>query len=288
MPFLGDKPSFGGPGTLNVGSRWQYNSPTRTPSGIILHTSEQSLDSTPSDDAESLCAFLATPGDRPNGSGGYYGSGYHAVTDSDTPGWWRTAPDQARTNSAPPLNGSHLHLCIPTAIYRKSSSGSTSLISRSTWLAEPLRTHIRVCADYIVSYSRLYSIPLVRCTQADLRLNKHGYADHLAVSLAFGQTDHQDVGTTFPWDVLASDILTLSPIPSPFPPDSNLEDDDMLPEIWHDKDFVHNVLYIGGGRGFKFASNEAFDACRHASPKFDEREVSTGTVTAVFITGTIS
>jgi len=247
MLRLGVKLSFGGKVNLGKGARWQELVPPRTPRGIILHTSEQTPNPNDGINADNLCSALSRPGTTPNSSGGTYGAGYHAVTDSDPFGWWDITPDdQARTNSAPDTNSTHLHLCIPNRIIVNGI-----LISRETWLAEPLRTHVKIAAEYIVSKSRQYSIPIQRVTSSQLASGKLGYADHQTVSLAFGKTNHIDVGSTFPWDVLALDIDALLAPPIPVRP---LPGEGMLDFVRHN----NNAFVVFNGGKYWVPTDEAW------------------------------
>lgn len=176
------------------------------PTLVVVHTTEGSEG--PSS-AEGLASLLARPGDRPNSSGGFYGSSYHAIADTFPHVILATAPDRVAF-AAPGANTTGDHIVIP------GRAGQ----SREEWLDDVSLSAIRTVAGYIVDRHELYGIPLYRLGAKGLLLGLHGYTDHAAVSEAWKQTTHWDVGPQFPWDVLEDLILELS---DPRPPITNPE-----------------------------------------------------------------
>ena len=250
---LGQRLSYGGQAD-GTGNRWYWPSArhpaTRPARGVVVHTSEQAEDANDADDAEQLCAALARPGTS-GGPGAYYGAGYHDVSDIDPEGWWEIAPPTARTNSAPPLNGTWLHICIPERV----------ALTRAQWLG-PKRGHLRVVAAYIVTAARGHGFPPVRVTAAGLKAGARGYCGHHDVTLAFGQTTHTDPDPNFPWDVLAADIAALiAPPPIPIPPPIQ-GDDEMTPEVWSTTNQIRNlfVVSLNPPKSYGFKTNDTYAA----------------------------
>ena len=176
---------------------------------LVVHTSEQSGSDDP-DDAEDLANYLESPGDRPSSSrpGQYWGSSYHAITDSD-----RVLPavhDYRVSYSAGGGNRYGLHICLPTR------AGN----SREDWLTGEARQYIRQCAAWIIDKCDVHGLPIQRLTPADLVDGASGYCGHVAISRAFNRSTHTDPGDQFPWGTLAHDIvalLTVPPVPTPSP-----------------------------------------------------------------------
>lgn len=158
---------------------------------LVLHTSEGA--ELPSS-AEALGSFMGQPGDRPNTSGGRYGSSYHCITDTER--LIPAVPNDVVAYSAAGANHDGVHLCIP------GKAGQT----REQWLDTNSRAFIRQAAMWLVDQSRAENIPLVRRNAAQVKAGAAGVCDHDAVSKAFGQSSHWDVGPNFPWDVLWNDV----------------------------------------------------------------------------------
>lgn len=198
------------------------------PSWVVIHTSEGPEGENA---AEQLASFMERPGDRPNNRGGFYGSSYHAVADTDL----RVIPateDSRVAYAAPGANTLGLHICIP----------GTASQSRSQWLSGASRGAIRTVAAYLLDVKAQYGIPTERLTVAELRAGTRGYCDHAAIRDAFGRTTHYDVGPDFPWDVLAGDIRDLRPDPpTPTPGELN----DMLLIDYYDPSWT--CLVLAGG-----------------------------------------
>jgi hypothetical protein len=165
----------------------------------ILHTSEggEGLDS-----AEILAGFLARPGDRPNGSGDVYGSSYHVLFDTDQV--IPAVPYDVVAYSAGGANAQGVHGCFPGKARQ----------SRDEWLDPISRAMIRQCAAWLLDIEAEFGIPVDRYIfPSEMLSGDKGLGDHFTVTLAFGKTDHTDVGAHFPWDVLLADIAALRPLP---------------------------------------------------------------------------
>jgi hypothetical protein len=178
---------------------------------IVVHDSEGSEGDR---SAANLAQYMTTPGDRPNGSGGVYGSSYQAVADARDLG--RPAgPRDVVAYSASGANHDGDHICIP---------GKASQ-TRAMWLDDISRQYIRTTALYIVESGRQQNIPSVRLSVAQVRDGRsRGYCSHHDVSLAFGKSTHTDPGPQFPWDVLAADIAeALGPPPGEWTMATDLE-----------------------------------------------------------------
>jgi len=180
---------------------------------VILHTSEggEGVDS-----AEQLASFLSRPGDRPNGSGGRYGSSYHVIFDTD-----RVIPAvyyEIVAYSAGGGNAQGIHGCFP------GKAGQT----REQWLDDVSRAMIRQCAAWLVDIQAQFGIPVDRkMFPGEMLAGDTGLGDHFTVTEAFGKSTHTDVGPGFPWDVLFADIAALT-APTPPPPPPQSEGDSVL------------------------------------------------------------
>lgn len=178
--------------------------------GVVVHDSESGDGS-----SATLVAVLQTKGDRPSPTrpGQYYGAGYHAVTDGKG-GYVLMADATAGPYSAPPLNASFWHICMPG--YAKQT--------REEWQDALSLNHIKGVARFIVDKweEDMHSWFLGFMFADQLHRGLHGYTSHAQVSLAWHQTDHTDPGPNFPWDVLEQQINSLT---KPVPPSE--EDDDM-------------------------------------------------------------
>jgi hypothetical protein len=155
--------------------RWNPTTTIRK-RGVVIHDSESSDSS-----AQALCDLMARPGDRPNGSGGFYGASYHVITTND--------PKDVMW-----------HICMPGRVTQ----------GRDGWLDAASRDGIRAVANFIVQQSQIDGFPLERCSVSDLLAGDGGYCGHVDVSNAWHDSDHTDPGPTFPWDVLAADIAALT------------------------------------------------------------------------------
>ena len=183
---------------------------------IVLHTSEGGESEGA---AENLASFLGRPGDRPNSSGGFYGSSYQVVFDTDR--IIPAVPYDTVSYSAGGANSQGIHGCFP------GKAGQT----REQWLDAVSRAMIRQAAAWMRDVATEQGIPLRRLTVAQVAAGERGYCDHHDVSRAFRKSTHTDVGAGFPWDVLADDITALI-IPSLIiPPITQTEDDDMQTAI---------------------------------------------------------
>lgn len=169
---------------------------------LVLHTSEGG--ETPTS-AENLCRYMEAPGDRV-GPSGPYGSSYQAVFDTDC---IRPAvPNDVVSYSAGGGNARGVHGCFP---------GRASQ-TREQWLDENTRPMIIRAAEWAIDQSIAENIPLRRLTVAEVRAYKAGVCDHHDISLAFGQSDHTDVGEQFPWDSFWNviDFILNPPTPPEF------------------------------------------------------------------------
>jgi len=169
----------------------------------ILHTSEGAESGTA---AENLAAYMTRPGDRPNGSGGVYGSSYHAVFDTDQV--IPAVPYHTVAYSAGGANAQGIHGCFP------GKAGQT----RAQWLDPVSRAMIRQCAAWLCDIQTEFGIPVrVKMSPAQMVAHQKGLGDHYTATLAFRKSTHTDVGDGFPWDVLADDITNLL-TPPPWEP----------------------------------------------------------------------
>lgn len=168
--------------------------------GVVVHDSESGDNS-----YAALVSYMKAPGDRDNGHGGKYGSGYHAVTDG-LGGYTLMADASAGPYAAPPTNGTWWHVCIPGAASQ----------TRDDWLLDVSRLHIKGVARFIVDRWRedgeSWDITSYLIA-TDLVRGRQGITSHREVSNAWHQSDHSDPGPLFPWDILLSDVtLILHPV----------------------------------------------------------------------------
>lgn len=130
-----------------------------------------------------------------------YGSGYHAVTDGKG-GYVQMADATAGPYSAPPLNGTWWHVCMPGFANQ----------TRDQWLDDLSVQHRLGVARFIVDCwlkdGKTY--PLIMRYDGDLVLGLGGYTTHAMVSRAWHKSDHTDPGINFPLDLLAKDIEKLT------------------------------------------------------------------------------
>jgi hypothetical protein len=174
---------------------------------FVLHTSEQTSETDKS--AEALAKYMESPGDRPNGSGGVYGSSYHYVVDTD-----QIIPCVNETvvaYSAAGANHDGIHICFP------GRAGQT----RTQWLDPVSRAMIRQCAELLVDRSPHTGIPLRDLYDSEVRAGMSGVVDHGCISRVYKRSTHTDVGPAFPWDVLWKDVATLTTPPIPDPEDED-------------------------------------------------------------------
>lgn len=163
---------------------------------IVLHTSEGG-ETTGS--AEALGRFMEQPGDR-IGINGPYGASYQAVFDTD-----RVLPatrDNIVAFAAAGANHDGVHGCFP----------GKAAQTRAQWLDANSHAMMRQCRDWMRDKSLEHKIPLVRLTDDEIHAGRRGYCDHWAVSRVYKQSTHTDLGSGFPWDVLA-DLLSQDPTP---------------------------------------------------------------------------
>lgn len=174
--------------------------------GTVIHTSESSPTS-----YASLRRYVTFKGDKPSPSrpGQFYGSSYHALTRNDPEASYDQILDGvASPYSAPPLNASWWHICMPgnsNALGTLGTANYRPALTRETWLQYPMRQGILAVAKFIVDHGTT----AILCSISDLQLGYGGYTSHNNVSLAFRKSNHTDPGRAFPWDVLAQDISDL-------------------------------------------------------------------------------
>ena len=196
----------------------------------ILHTSEGG-ESTGS--AEALCDFMRSPGDRikrdANGNiTQQYGSSYHVVFDTDRV--IPAVPYNTVSYSAGGGNAHGIHGCFP----------GKAAQTRAQWLDENSRAMIRQAAAWLVDIADQFAIPIDRKMPAyEMLAGDKGLGDHYTVTVAFAKSDHTDVGSGFPWDVLFADIAALTTPTEPIE-----ENADMFRIRYRDESYAPNA-YTG-------------------------------------------
>lgn len=166
--------------------------------GVVIHTSESGVDSLPA-----LLRMVTQPGNRPiEGSNPvrYYGSSYHAFATNDGH-YVEILGPECGPYSAPPCNKDRLHICMP----------GWSHYTREQWLLPKSRGQIEGVARFIVDKAQANGYSFAKLSPAELAANKSGYCSHADVTYGHHISGgHTDPGTSFPWDVLASDIERLN------------------------------------------------------------------------------
>jgi hypothetical protein len=192
--------------------------------GVVVHDAESGDGPT-----QALVNLLESPGDRANGSGGLYGSGYHAVTDG-TGSYIDMADGTAGPFSAPPCNSDWWHVCMPGFANQ----------TREQWLDPLSYGHIRGVAKFIhdkwIADGQSWGLSFVFADQ--LAKGIKGYTSHYQVSLAWRKSNHTDPGPNFPWDVLEQEIGKLN----------NGQEDDEVSNLRfvRNKGYI-NVFMVGAG-----------------------------------------
>lgn len=75
--------------------------------------------------------------------------------------------------------------------------------SREEWLDPYSGQMLALLARLVAREARVWSIPLVRLSSADLVAGKRGLCGHVDINAAFpGKSKHYDPGPHYPWDVL--------------------------------------------------------------------------------------
>lgn len=125
-----------------------------------------------------------------------FGAGYHGVAGTDAEPHWACDPELYSVNANPPVNDRAVSFCLPGRLQ-----------TRHDWLnVGESRDFIRAFAKAIAWANQRWGVPLVRLTAKDVKAGKRGYCDHWTINQAYGLSDHVDLGSEFPWDVLAADI----------------------------------------------------------------------------------
>lgn len=173
-----------------------YPTSTLIKHGVVVHDSESGDGS-----SANLISVLKSPGNKPSSHGGFFGAGYHAVTDGGG-GYVQIADASAGPYSAPPLNPTWWHVCMPGFVNQ----------TREQWLDQLSYAHILGVAHFIVDKQKEdnQTWPLSFIFADQLKAGLHGYTSHYQVSLAWHETTHTDPGPNFPWDVLDRIIQSLS------------------------------------------------------------------------------
>jgi hypothetical protein len=222
-------------------------------SGVVVHTSEGSEGGRSS---ANLVSYLSSPGDRPNGNGGFYGSGYHAVATEDG-AYLQVASGQRNPYHAPPLNPTWWSICIP----------GRAAQTRELWLDLASRAYLKGVAHFIVDVWHLDGErwPLTFRTAAELVAGAQGITSHNEVSTAWRKTDHWDPGPSFPWDVLASDIAIILNPPPTTPPGG---DDGMAIKVFQpvdcDAEFIGYCDILGNALQIEWIATAKDQARRDA------------------------
>lgn len=179
----------------------------------VLHTTEGGEGDTRAEQLVAICRDVAGTVLQP--SGRYAGSSYNGVFDTDC---FRTiVPYDHVPYSAPGANNDGLHAVFPGRVDQ----------GRTGWLDETSSAGIWIAAQWLLELERTEGIPAVRLTDAEVAAGHRGYVDHWTVSRVYKRTDHTDVGTSFPWDVLAGRIAQLRPVPPPTNPPPPKDPTDM-------------------------------------------------------------
>ena len=171
-----------------------YPTTTLRKLGVVVHDAESGDGA-----SANLLSLLKAPGNFPSTSrpGGFYGAGYHAITDG-LGGYIQVADASAGPYSAPPTNPTWWQVCMPGYANQ----------TREQWKDPLSMAHIIGVAKFIVDkwHEDEKTWPLVFVFNDMLKAGMHGYTSHAQVALAWHETTHTDPGVNFPWDILEEEI----------------------------------------------------------------------------------
>ena len=172
---------------------------------IVIHTSEQPKATTTS--AQSLASFISTPATSTNTAS------YHYAVDLDD-----VVPlvDEDDIAYHAPPNWRGIGICLTGAAARD-WTGVTDGVDDTP--------ELELAAAKVADICRRRSIPVRRLTVEQMRAGERGIVGHVDVSAAWGQTNHTDPGTGFPWTsflALVDRYLTITTPkePTPMPSDN--------------------------------------------------------------------
>jgi len=144
-------------------------------SGICIHVTVN----TPGTPAENVATYQIN---SESGS-------YHELTDTRPAHLIENTDDWRVWAAGPTSNYRHLHRSF---VMRGTET-------RAEWLQHDAM--LREAAARDAEWARKYNIPPVKLSAADLRAGRRGFFGHVDTAQAWGETDHTDPGTGFPWDV---------------------------------------------------------------------------------------
>lgn len=168
---------------------------------VVLHTTEggEGLDS-----AEQLAQFVGRPKTVDPTTGKTINqASYHYVLDTNQV--IPLVPENVVAYSAPGANNDGIHVVFPGRVAQ----------TREQWLDPVSSAYIDRAAELILNIADRRNLPLTRLTDVRIKAGDKGYCDHWAVCRVYNRCDHTDVGTNFPWDVLAERIRALLTPPTP-------------------------------------------------------------------------
>jgi len=153
--------------------------PDGPPLWIVVHAMEAGESSAR---AESVAAYFANP------PGGRAVSAHYCVDDNSVVQCVRLA-DSAWTVGNRPGNNRGINWEL----------AGVAAQSAAQWRDSYSDAMLRRTVPYIQADAAEYSIPLRRCSVADLRAMRPGVTSHYDLGQAFGGTTHTDPGPNFPW-----------------------------------------------------------------------------------------
>ena len=178
---------------------------------IVIHTSEQPKATTTS--AQSLASFISTPATATNTASYHYGVDLDDVVP--------LVDEDDIAYHAPP-NWRGIGICLTGAAARD-WTGVTDGVDDTP--------ELELAAAKVADICRRRSIPVRRLTVEQMRAGECGIVGHADVSAAWGQTNHTDPGTGFPWTSFLASVARYLTITTPKEPTPMPSDNEYLGEL---------------------------------------------------------
>lgn len=159
--------------------------------------------------------------------------------------------------------GLHIELCAFAMLTREQWLSETDVtiyvpfLKANRTIRSP-RSMLRYAAGWTAELCDRYGIPKRKVGAADLRAGRGGICGHADTTAAWGETDHTDPGTGFPWDVFISMV-------------EGQEDNDMTPD-----QMKFEVL----ASEWRFDGRNPVDMWRHTVARVDEIAAAVATLAA--------
>lgn len=165
---------------------------TGKPTIVIVHTGEGILN------RNDMAAFLERTA----------GISAHATSDAGGVAAPLVSYDRAAWAAGPTGNnrGLQIELCAFAVMTRDQWLSRNDVTVWIPWLnanrvIRSPYSMLQHTANWTRAVANQYGIPLTKLSASDLRAGKAGICGHADVSAAWGESDHTDPGSNFPWDV---------------------------------------------------------------------------------------